>query len=113
LPHDRALRRATRRGEAVNRRHSFRVNAGRMLSISANVGHRLALERKRTANDLLAHTPDFPSPMRQYWSALATSPPRVVLIALQVRMSTEFLTKRTEPSPIATFKPPGCRLRAP
>jgi hypothetical protein len=94
LPRDGSLRRANTRSDAVDRRHSLRENGGRMLWIAGYAGHRLVLER-------------------QYWSALATSPPRVVLIALQVRMSTEFLTKWTEPSPIATFKPPGCRLRAP
>ena len=34
------------------------------------------------------------------------------VIARQVRILIEFLTKRTEPSPMATLTPPGCRLRA-
>jgi hypothetical protein len=50
---------------------------------------------------------------RQKLSALTTSPPWVLLSALQVARLIEFLTNFTEPSPKTTFTPPGCRLRAP
>src|SRR3954462_1455223 len=39
-----------------------------------------------------------------------TSPPARVPSARQVGKDTEFLTNLTEPSPIRTLAPPGCRL---
>src|ERR1700720_1262800 len=39
-----------------------------------------------------------------------TSPPARVPRARQVTRATLFLTNRTEPSPIRTVAPPGCRL---
>ena len=49
----------------------------------------------------------------QYWSTPIISAPRVVLIAREVHTLIEFLMKRTESSPMATFTPPECRLRDP
>ena len=41
-----------------------------------------------------------------------TSLPAIVLAYRQIWRLTPFLPKRTEPSTMATFTPPGCRLRA-
>src|SRR5262249_25055033 len=49
----------------------------------------------------------------QYASELITSPWLIVLRARHVASLIESLMNRTEPSPIRTLTPPGCRLLDP